>query len=265
MPNPTVHPTVDEALAVARGHVYAFLAAALADPVHSHFEMALDRKLQTVAIAAAQLLAFEVSESTELSPGELPPQQLDLMPVVRELARPREEIAREHQDLFGLLIGKTAPPYETEYCPSTLTFYRTQQLADIAGFYGAFGLEASREEPERQDHVSVELEFMARLIQKELFAAAATEVTLREKAPLCREAQKKFFEAHLAWWVPTFAELLRRGSTAGLHSALAQALASFIPCERVILEIGPARDLAQPNAEPEPAGENQCCGAMPCR
>ena len=257
----TVSPTVDEALAVARGHVYAFLAAALADPARQHFSLALDRKLQTVAVAAADLLASESPEDFDLGAGELPPAQFDLLGVVEGLAEPRNKIVQQHQSLFGLLIGKTAPPYETEYCRATLTFYRSQQLADIAGFYRAFGLEQSREEPERQDHISVELEFMAHLIQKELFAGKAHQAALREKAALCREAQTKFFDAHLAWWVPAFAELLRCGAPGGLYSALARALARLIPCERAILGIRPPGNLAAPQSDPEPAGEARCCGS----
>ncbi|MBI3665295.1 MAG: molecular chaperone TorD family protein [Acidobacteria bacterium] len=260
----TLHPTVDEAQAVARGHVYSFLAAALADPAREHFALARNRKMQTVVLAAADLLASEAPENIALVPGEQSPRQLDLLPVVEELSEPREELARGHQEIFGLLVGKAAPPYETEYCRSALTFYRTQELADIAGFYRAFGLEQDRAEPERQDHISVELEFMAHLIERELAAAVAEEPALQEKAPLCRDAQKKFFEAHLAWWVPAFAELLRRASPRGFYSALADVFARFIPCERAILGIAPARDLVAPQQPEKPAVEKFCCGAMPC-
>ena len=261
-----VHPTIEEAVAVARGHVYGFLAAALADPLREHFGLALDRKLQAVAAAAAELLASEARENVELGTGELPPRQLDVLPVVTALARPREEIVVEHQDVFGLLLGKTAPPCETEYCRSTLTFYRSHQLADVAGFYQAFGLEPNREQPERQDHISVELEFMAHLIEKELAAAASSDAALEEKAPLCREAQIKFFEAHLAWWVPAFAELLRQAAPAdGLYAALADALARFIPCERAVLGIRSSEALAEPRSAEETVEGKECSGCMPCQ
>jgi hypothetical protein len=77
--------------------------------------------------------------------NELPPRELDLLPVVEELSKPREEIVRQHQEVFGLLSGKSARPYETEYCRSTLTFFRSQQLADAAGFYHAFAREGFSE------------------------------------------------------------------------------------------------------------------------
>lgn len=258
----TTQASADQAVDFARRYIYEFLAAALSDPARRHFEIALDRKAQAIAIAGAELLAGEAPSQIELGPGEHPPSQLDLMPVVAALDRPREELAERHQNLFGLLIAKTAPPYETEYCRSTLTFYRSQQLADIAGFYCAFGLEQNREEPERQDHIATELEFMSHLIEKELFASGQPE--LEEKAALCREAQQKFFEAHLAWWAPAFAQLMARGAPDGLYPAIAGALASFIACERNILGVQPAGALAGPKPELEPAAENLCCGPMPC-
>ena len=115
-----IAPTVDEAVTVARGHIYAFLASTLADPLREHFEQALDRRLQTVAVAAASLLASEAPTSIELGPGERQPCELDFVPVAEALARPREALRREHQDLFGLLLGKAVIPYETEYCRQTL-------------------------------------------------------------------------------------------------------------------------------------------------
>lgn len=258
----TTQATTDQAVDLARRCIYEFLAAALSDPIRKHFDTALDRKVQGIAVAGAELLAGEAPGEMELAPGEHPPSQLDLRPVVEAIGRPRGDLITQHQKLFGLLIAKTAPPYETEYCHSTLTFYRSQQLADIAGFYRAFGLEQSRDEPERQDHVAVELEFMAHLIEKELFASGQPE--LQEKAGLCREAQRKFFEAHLAWWAPAFTQLMARGAPDGLFPAIAEALASFIACERNILGVQPAGALAEPKPELEPAGESLCCGPMPC-
>jgi nitrate reductase delta subunit len=167
----TTQATTDPAMDLARRCIYEFLAAVLSDPVRKHFEIALDRKVQGVAVAGAGLLGGEASTETELALGEHPPTQLDLRPIVEAIAKPRGDVIAQHQKLFGLLIAKTAPPYETEYCHTTLTFYRSQQLADIAGFYRAFGLEQSRDEPERQDHIAVELEFMAHLIERERSAA----------------------------------------------------------------------------------------------
>lgn len=234
----------DQAVDIARGHLYAFLAGTFSYPASQHFETAADPNKQKVAVAAAALLASEAPRAIPLGLGERPPDELTLEPAVKELQAPRSRLIEDHQKVFGLLIGQTAPLNETEYCRSTDSFFRAQQLADIGGFYKAFGVERSAEGRERVDHLSIELEFMARLTQKELFAVASSDPSLREKAAVCRDGQRRFVEAHLIWWVPGFAELLRTGTTTGLYAALADSLAAFIVCERVRFGLAPNVGLA---------------------
>ena len=254
----------DETAGVARGHLYSFLASAFSDPAGKHFETALDPGKQRVVSAAAALLASEAPRDVRLGPGEGPPDKLTLAPAVKELQAPRGRLIEEHQKVFGLLIGQTAPLNETEYCRSTDAFFRAQQLADIGGFYKAFGLARSAEGRERLDHLSLDLEFMAHLMEKELFAAASSDPSLREKAGVCRDGQRNFLEAHLLLWVPGFAELLRTGTTAGLYAELDDSLAAFIVCERVRFSLAPSAGLAgsiptqTPNPE-ESAGQS-CSG-----
>ena len=253
-----VEEALDQAVAVARGHLYSFLASAFADPAGDPFHLALDPQRQRVAVAAVELLRSETPERMELGPGERSPVLLDLSRVVKELTTPGQNLVKAHQKAFGLLIGKTAPLNETEYCASTDSFYRAQQLADIVGFYRAFGLK--REAKERADHLSLELDFMARLIEKEISAAQSADPHLRERANLCKDAQRKFFEAHLAWWAPGFAELLRRDSAGGLYAVLADALAALIPLERSRFNLPPVTPVGclPPLAE-TPRESAGCC------
>lgn len=99
-------------------------------------------------------------------------------------------------------------------------FQRVSQLADISGFYKAFGVATERERP---DLLTCELEFMHYLIFKQMRAeekGASPEE--REKAALCLEAQKKFFEAHLYPAVAKIAEkILNEGE--GIHEFYREA------------------------------------------
>jgi len=253
----------DQAVDIARGHLYSFLASTFSDPAGKHFDAALDPGKQEVAAAAAALLAAEAPRDASLGAGERPPAGVALAPVVAALQAPRALLIEEHQKVFGLLIGQTAPLNETEYCRSTDAFFRAQQLADIAGFYAAFGVERSADSRERVDHLSIELEFMAHLIEKELFAAGSADSSVRGKAAVCRDAQRTFFEAHLMWWVPGFAALLRKGTATDLYRSLADSLAAFITAERVRFGVAPNADLSslspRPSLKPE---ETMECGPI---
>ena len=251
----------------ARQYVYRFLSLAFSDPKSRRWPALYDPQFQSAVAAAGTVLRDEIA-AKELAPGELPPEQFDVEQVISFL-KPTEAMLSEYQQIFGLMISKKCPPYETEYCPQTFSVYRSQQLADIAGFYRAFGLEPSLDMPERHDHIALELEFMSWLIAKREYAFQAA-----EKVSICIDAQQRFFKEHLAWWAPAFALALRRRADRikgvqeialpprSFYGALAQSLASFVCIERAILEIAPPTELMIPQAtaDSEPSCD-ECCAA----
>ena len=184
----------------ARQYVYRFLSLAFSDPMSRRWPVIYDPQFQSAVIAAGAVLRDDVV-AREVAPGELPPDQFNIELAISLL---RPEQAAEYQQIFGLMVSKKCPPYETEYCPQTFSVYRSQQLADIAGFYRAFGLEPSLDMPERHDHIALELEFMSWLIAKEDYAFQSA-----EKVATCIDAQRSFLKEHLAWWAPAFAQALR--------------------------------------------------------
>lgn len=118
------------------------------------------------------------------------------------------ERARRYQELSKAILKATAeaptldadaPPYESLFGRLNLG-QQSEELADIAGFYRAFGLKAP--EKERVDHLAVELEFMSFLALKEAWAVCNGEP---ERALEVRAAQTKFLADHLARWTPVFA------------------------------------------------------------
>ena len=252
-----------EALEVARQHVYQFLALATSDPRSARWRRLLDGGTQETAASAAALLAAEPRcRPAVLAPGEAPPGDLDLVQLIDVLRIRPADLNEEYERIFGLMLAKKCPPYETEFCPQTFSVYRSQGQADVAGFYLAFGVGPSRDAPERVDHISLELEFMAYLIAKQWSTRDA------ERAAVCREAQRRFVREHLSWWVPAFARALeghcarvlgQAASGPGFYAALARALAAFVPIERALLDVDAPTELLSPGPV-EPPVEMSCQG-----
>jgi TorA maturation chaperone TorD len=223
---------------------------------------ATDRRL---AGQAAELLRGELQHRpVELARGELPLERLNFEALAVELSRSVDERRKQYDRTFGLLVPRECPPYETEYHPSGDASFRSQQLADVAGFYRAFGLQSSSRRPERPDHIGLELEFMALVLMKKRMAQQQSGHSAAERARLCEDAERKFFAEHLAWWAPAFAAGLRRKAGAGLYAGVADVLAAFIAAERQYLEVPPSAQQASPMLI-ETAEEQAGCAACPLR
>lgn len=99
-------------------------------------------------------------------------------------------------------------PYETEIgLPDE--YRQSQELADIAGFYRAFGFTAGGAIRERPDYLAMELEFMGLLTLKEAYAAESGNA---ERVEVCRRASISFLTDHLGRWIEVFAGGLSRAA-----------------------------------------------------
>jgi len=150
-----------------------------------------------------------------------------------------EELAGAYQALFG---GEVAvPPYEGSYEGDP--FRHTRQMADVAGFYRAFGAEAHGPAAERVDHAGCELEFLAFLGAKRLALAAEGR---DDEAQTCREIEGLFLRDHLGRWLPAFCRDIAARTSTPFYAALARA------GEQVV-----AGELARRGIEPEPLGRRK--------
>lgn len=256
--------TTDAAIDLARETLYRFLAALVSDPRGPAWEaLVLDSHSQAVTRLAADLLhdAFAGAPAA-LGFGELPIEDLDMRPVLQELARPLDELRDEYVRTFGLVFNRECPPYETEYQRNEDTFFRAQQMADIGGFYRAFGLQPGADRGERPDHIATELEFMSLLLHKQRTAFGRSEEDIAlaaEHCEVCRQAQADFLREHLGWWTPAFAHAVRRKAEQGICFATAGLLAAFLPVERTVLGVSPPQPGVQP-ASDEEIDDCESCG-----
>jgi TorA maturation chaperone TorD len=248
-------------VARARLLTYQFLSIAFSEPRARRWSRLRNTELLKESVEAAGTLREAFATDTfELAPGEMPPVSLDLHEFMRCIADPAFDPDMEYQQTFGLMMSKRHPPYESEYCPQTFSVYRAQVIADVAGFYRAFGLEPSRDMPERHDHLALQLEFMAWLIAKaERARQPGPGEGTQERVELCEAAARRFFQQHIAWWAPAFAQALRRRSSR-FYRALADLLAAFVHIERVLLDVPAPRELVAPQrTEDTDANCEQCC------
>lgn len=270
--DPSTTPAQDAALWLARHLTAVSLASALADPRCPLARRTLTLDPAMLATAWVELLdAWHAQPDHALAPGERHPVEARLEPLLDWLTlRPtaREE---PYVQTFGLTISRHCPPYETEYCPSKDITQRAQRLADIAGFYRAFGVEPAGEPRERPDHVALELEFIALLHEKRLRAASP------EHRQLCDETLSHFVRDHSSRWVAGFGQQLARraeqfpadpasGPGPRTFAGIAHLLSAWAAIERALCGVPATPGWSQPRPldEEPPLCEDGCPLAGRC-
>jgi TorA maturation chaperone TorD len=176
----------------------------------------------------------------------------------------RDAVGAARERLYGHTLRGRVCPYETEY-GNEAPFRQGQELADLQGFYIAFGLKPPMERGERADHVTVELEFAEFLARKEAHAAETGDA---EMLAVTRQAMGVFLEHHLGRFGPAFAAMLQREDPDGLAGRLGGALAALLALDarRLEVPIGPALlPVAELKDDAVPMGCGSCEMAGPPR
>lgn len=110
-----------------------------------------------------------------------------------------------------------------------LSFSMTEKLADVAGFYDAFGFEVTAGVGERPDFIGTELDFINLLLLKQAYAL---ELGWSEQAEITARALNSFMESHFVEWVPKLCTALGELATAGgIYATAADALAALVASE----------------------------------
>lgn len=143
-----------------------------------------------------------------------------------QLSSQKETLQVEYDRLFR---SRGVWLYGLEYlCENE--FQRAQGLADINGFYRAFGVEPDKERP---DALPTELEFMHYLILKQVRARDT------QKALICFDAQKKFFTEHLYPAAGKIIENILTQAKECFYSETALSLREFLASEAAFIQTFP--------------------------
>ena len=221
------HQTIDKGTAIRRAQVYGFLSSAFLYPTENWTEDIV------YAVEAAQALGHE---------------GIDLAARSVELKQLQSEYLRT--------IGISGPLlYETEYGLEG-SFRQSHELADINGFYSAFGFNVGGTVRERPDHLATELEFMHLLALKQRHASEA------DQAAICIDAQRKFLEDHLGRWIEGFAIRVAFEAKDSLYSELARFAVAFVQADAAGLGANPD-PLVPERLKPTPYDTSDGCGDCP--
>jgi TorA maturation chaperone TorD len=230
-----------------RGSLYRLLGWALARPQADYHPA-----LAEAAEALARVVEPAVAE-----------------PLARFAAAANETDAAAVRDEYVFLFdrGAKVPPYEGAWEDAPQLAGKAALLADIAGFYAAFGLTPGEAQPDVEDHIAAECEFMSALALKEAYALAESD---DEGAAITLAAQSRFVGDHLGRWSGTFADALKDASPLPYYGALADLLSAWMKAEIERLGAAPSVVLGRsgydsiqeadafscPMAEPEPVQED---------
>lgn len=132
--------------------------------------------------------------------------------------------------------------------PPQLELTRTFEMADVAGFYRAFGVEVGAGD-ERPDHVTAELEFMNLLAVKE--SIALHDEGPGEHAEICRNASRAFLRDHLGRFAPRLGDCLAESNNDPVYRGAGRLLGGFVAfdAERIDAAGAPPLRLAGPGGE----------------
>jgi TorA maturation chaperone TorD len=185
------------------------------------------------------------------------PRMQELISSSRSEVLKREDMESEYNRLFAHLGSAKCPPYESEYGFDNI-FQKTHAMADIAGFYRAYGLEVADTDTERVDFIATELEFMSYLLMSETYARANG---IRQQVDVAIDTQKKFLRDHLGRWMGVFSTILIDSTKNPFYHSLGNAVQEFVEREITLLGVTPERVSVpkKPDVEPlEPFGCQDC-------
>ncbi|HRC63074.1 MAG TPA: molecular chaperone TorD family protein [Dehalococcoidia bacterium] len=143
--------------------------------------------------------------------------------------------------------------FETEY--EADPFAKARQLADISGFYNAFGMDAAQARPTTNDYIGSELEFMSLLTRNEAYATARHWTRRRDVA---LDAQRSFLRDHLGRWERTLCGDVDRvladdnDATAHFYRLLGALCERFVEGELRMFHVKPLRLKQRMTTEREP-------------
>ena len=142
-----------------------------------------------------------------------------------------EELAVEYASLF-IGPGKHVPPYESIYISDNAGRYWGECTVDMKNWVEHYGLQISKRFESLPDHISIELEFMQKVIEQERLGWEKDDI---DTAKRCVEVERTFLNKHIIKWVPEFCEKTIEAASLDFYREIARLTRDFIMEEEQLL------------------------------
>mgnify|MGYP001828627672 CR=1 FL=1 len=130
------------------------------------------------------------------------------------------ELKIDHTRMFTGTFRIPTAPWESVYFSDERLVFQEQTL-DVRSWYRRFGLEAVEYQKEPDDHIGLELLFVAHLAG---LGMAACESGDQDRLDEIFEAQRGFLSAHLLRWGPLWCSLVEEHAQTNFYRGLALVL-----------------------------------------
>ena len=208
----------------ARSIIYGTLSVIFSEPESKKFAMLMKGDFRICVLEACLDLETHTTQKGNILLSQLFQKLIDKLDSLG-----LEKIKSQFVDIFGHTLSKEITPYALEHLKNSDVFFRTQKLADLNGFYKAFGMEV--ESIERADHISTQTEFISFLLLKEIIAK---QNNLLEEEDICKKALFDFHNEHFLDWVEIFSENMINYVDEEFYMFVGKFLHDFIKEEKSI-------------------------------
>lgn len=137
-------------------------------------------------------------------------------------------------DYLNLFIGPGklgAAPYESVYRSNKPLVFQEHTM-EVRAEYAKHGLVPERFQQEPDDHISLELDFMLRLVEKTMTDIRANRYS---KARKLMQAQKSFMADHVMKWAPAFAEKVTGNAKTDFYRGIGKMLIGYLRIDEALV------------------------------
>lgn len=149
-----------------------------------------------------------------------------------------DTMAGEYNRLFIGPAELPAPPWESVFAAHSDVLFGRKTL-EVRSAYRLNGYLPECYPAVADDHVALELGFMAVLAQR---ALAAWEEVDDEGALALVATSERFLEEHLGWWAPLWVARLAKADSASCYTCFAKTMALFVKRDADALKLMPVSD-----------------------